>query len=104
MSPELKTALALTRKLFRERDHADDWGRNIIEGSAGIESMEDWTKYYSFLTNPEAFDPEAVLAPMGEDDTVIPPPPKEFDVVETRNGNEILIEYKRKVDDEKLDE
>ena len=103
MSPELKTALALTRKLFRERDHADDWGRNIIEGSAGLESMSDWTKYYSFLSNPEDFDPEAVLAPM-EDDVVIPPPPKEFDVVETRNGNETYIEYKLKVPDEKTDE
>ena len=103
MSPELKTALALTRKLFRERDHADDWGRNIIEGSSGIETMEDWTKYYSFLSNPEDFDPEAVLAPM-EEGTVLPPHPKEFDVIETKNGNETIIEYKRKVQDEKSGE
>ena len=103
MSPELKNALALTRKLFRERDHADDWGRNLIEGSAGIESMEDWTKYYSFLSNPEGFDPEAVLVPMG-DGPPIPPHPEEFDVIETKNGTETIIEYKRKVQDEKSDE
>ena len=106
MTPELKNAIERTRKLFLTRDHAQDWGRNIIEGSVGLHSREDWTRYYSFLNNPNQFDPEAKLTPMDVDEEVDLTPPPEFKVIKTMNGTECIIEYRRKdtmdVDDEKV--
>ena len=51
MSPELVQAISRTQKLFEERKRPSDWGINIIEGSTGLESKEDWSKYYMYLTN-----------------------------------------------------
>ena len=101
MTPELRIALERTRELFRTRDHSEDWGRNIIEGSEGLCTERDWLLYYSFLTNPEAFDENAELVPMKMEP--MPPPPPEFDIIEHKNGTETTIIYKRKrdIDDEK---
>ena len=107
MSQELRQAIERTKALFRERDHALDWSRNLMEGSAGLRTPADWTKYYAFLNNPDNFDPNTEVVPMDidEEEPDLSPPP-EFRVETHVNGNEIVIEYKRKrqddVDDEKI--
>ena len=110
MSPELKDAIERTMKLFLTRDHALDWSRNIIDGSAGLHSQSDWTRYYSFLNNPTHFDPDMEVKPMDVDEHVDLTPPPEFTVVKHQNGNEMIIEYRRKrkssemdIDDEKAE-
>ena len=104
MTPELANAMARTQKLFHERDKAEDWGRNIIEGSAGRKTEKDWTLYYSFLTNPVAFN-ENVCTQTINPTEIIKPLPEELVSTETRNGSETLIIVKRRknaeVDDEK---
>jgi len=103
MSPELTKALEQTRELFRTRDRAEDWGRNILEGSKGLTTEGDWTKYYSYLTNPGAFNPDVDLETLDPNE-VIEDIPAEFEEVTHMNGTEVLIEYKRRTDDEKSGE
>ena len=101
MSPELEKAIARTQKLFRERDASEDWARNIIEGGAGLSTQRDWLLFYSFLTNPGEFNPDADLVPA--EDVVIPPPDPQYKIMEYKNGDETTIVYKRRKeeDDEK---
>ena len=110
MTPELQDAIERTKNLFITRDHSADWGRNILEGSAGLETYEDWHRYYAFLNNPTQFDPDAEVQPMQDEVEVDLTPPPEFTVVKHQNGNETIIEYRRKdkmnvdtVDDEKME-
>ena len=103
MSPELAKAIEQTQKLFKTRDRAEDWGRNILEGSKGITTERDWTLYYSYLTNPSEFNPEADLKPLDPNE-VIEDIPTELEKVTHTNGNEVFIEYKRAHDDEKSGE
>ena len=98
MSPELEQAIARTEKLFKTRGCAEDWSRNIIEGSAGLATQRDWLLYYSFLTNPGGFDPNANLVPA--EDVVIPAPDPRYKLVEYQNGGETTIHYKRRKDPE----
>ena len=102
MSPELTQAIERTKQLFKARDHSEDWGRNILEGSQGLSSQKDWTLYYSYLTNPQKFDPNMVLETV-DPNYVIEAPPDELEVITHKNGTDINIEYKRRVvqDDEK---
>ena len=102
MSPELAKALGQTRELFRTRDKAEDWGRNILEGSKGLTTERDWTLYYSYLTNPNEFNPEADLKTLDPNE-VIGDIPAELEKVTHKNGTEVLIEYKRSTDDEKVE-
>ena len=100
MSPELTAAIKNTERLFKTRDRAEDWGRNIIEASRGIKSMDDWTLFYSFLTNPDNFDPAQKIEAL-DVNTKIEGPPAGMKVVTYRNGTDIDIVYKRIRDDEK---
>ena len=99
MSPELTQAIERTKQLFKARDHSQDWGRNILEGSKGLTTQEDWTLYYSYLTNPQQFDPNAVLETV-DPNYVIEAPPDELEVVTHKNGTDIDIVYKRKAGSE----
>ena len=104
MTPELAIAMERTKKLFHERDTAEDWGRNIIEGSAGLKTEHDWTLYYSYLTNPNGFD-ETVCQSTLNPNEIIPPLPEGLVAEETRNGTDIhiLIKNVKNIDDEKED-
>ena len=103
MSPELAAAIGRTKALFLERTRSEDWSQNVVEGSAGIRTLQDWTKYYSFLSNPEEFDPEVDLPTINGDEVIEGPPPG-LEVVEYRNGTDFTIHYKRIREDEKEEE
>ena len=94
MSPELSQAIERTKKLFKTRDHSEDWGRNIIDGSKGIHTQEDWTLYYSYLTNPHRFDPTKKLETV-DPNYKIEGLPEGLEEVRHKNGTDIIIEYKR---------
>ena len=100
MSPELKAAINKTERLFKKRDRAEDWGRNIIEASQGITSLNDWTLFYSFLTNPNHFDPTQKTETL-DVNAVIEGPPAGMKVEIFKNGTDVDIVYKRIRDDEK---
>ena len=100
MSPELATAIKKTERLFKERDRAEDWGRNIIEASREINSMNDWTLFYSYLTNPSHFDPTQKIKTL-DVNAEIEGPPAGMKVETYKNGTDVDIIYKRIQDDEK---
>ena len=104
MTPELAAAIARTRKFFETRSHSNDWGRNIVEGSFGITSQEDWTAYYSYLTNPDGFDPEAKLETLDPHEN-IKPLPEGLCFIKHKNGNDYEINIKNTMgeDDEKVE-
>ena len=104
MSPELRAAIERTKNLFLERKRSEDWGANIIEGSAGISTLKDWTKFYSFLSNPDAFDPNVDLPTINGDEIIEGPPPG-LRVVEYKNGPDTTIVYERirEEDEEKME-
>ena len=103
MSVELEKAMARTAELFESRSRPEDWGRNIVEGSKGLKTDRDWTLYYSYLFNPETFDPEAVIETI--DPTLeIEALPKELIMESRKNGTEIIVNIRRVEDcDEKED-
>ena len=103
MSPELTAAIEKTERLFKTRDLAEDWGRNIIEASRGITSMDDWTLFYSYLTNPNNFDPEQKIDAL-DVNTKIEGPPAGMKVVTYINGTDVDIVYKRIRDDDEKTE
>lgn len=102
MSPELTAAIKKTERLFKERDSAEDWGRNIIEASREINSMNDWTLFYSYLTNPDHFDPAQKLETL-DVNAEIEGPPAGMKIETYKNGTDVDIVYKRIQDDEKQD-
>ena len=103
MSPELAAAIKNTERLFKKRDRAEDWGRNIIEASREINSMNDWTLFYSYLTNPENFDPTQKIETL-DVNTKIEGPPAGMKVETFKNGTDIDIVYKRIRDDDEKEE
>ena len=106
MTPELSEAISRTQKLFQERKRPSDWGINIIEGSAGLQTKADWSKFYMYLTNPDNFDPEVTPETITGDEIIEAPLP-EFDIIKTKNGSETLIHYRLKSvdeEDEKIEE
>ena len=103
MTPELETAISRTKELFHDRDTAEDWGRNIIEGSEGLETQRDWTLYYSFLNNPTEFDENLELSVLNPNE-VIPPLRDDLCTEVVKNGTVTHILIKRKTDDEKVEE
>ena len=94
MSVELLKAVEKTAKLFESRSRPEDWGRNIVEGSKDLETQKDWTLYYSYLFNPETFDPDAVIETI--DPTLeIEALPKELVMESRKNGTEIIVNVRR---------
>ena len=98
MSPELEKAIARTQRLFKERDTSEDWSQNIIEGAAGLSTQRDWLLFYSFLSNPGEFNPEADLVAAEEVD--IPAPDPRYKIVEYQNGSDTTIVYERRKEEE----
>ena len=91
MTPELVRAIAKTKALFKERNRAEDWSQNIVEGSEGLSSRDDWTRYYNFLADPEGFDPEAPVGQTINPAETIEPLPSTLKSFETQNGTETII-------------
>ena len=94
MTEDLKLAIELVTKLFDERDGADWWSTNIIEASRHLKEQNDWSLFYSYLANPECFDPNAKLEVIDDKmkiDFQYPPFMKE---IVYKNGTDTLIHVK----------
>ena len=82
----------LTR-LFNERAGPEWWGANIIDASKHLKETNDWTLFYSYLSAPKNFNPNAKLRTLQEEQPV----PMEWEypdhMVEERyqNGTETII-------------
>ena len=51
-------AIKTTKELFEKRKGAQDWQRNIVDGSRNLKTKCEWANYYSWLSNPSAFVPK----------------------------------------------
>ena len=88
---QLKEAIEKTTNLFRNRTHANDWSRNIIEGSAGLKTKQQWGRFYKWMSNPNHFDINEKIEYM-DCDEYNPPPYEDGMVVEThQNGPDLFI-------------
>ena len=57
MDAELSLAINNVDRLFKNRDSPEFWSENIIEASSHIQKKENWTKFYAYMANPSAFNP-----------------------------------------------
>lgn len=88
---ELTQAIENTKDFFKRRTHANDWSRNIEEGSAGLKTKQSWARYYKWLSNPQHFDLNEEIEYM-DCDEYNPPPYEDGMVVEThKNGPDLFI-------------
>lgn len=107
---ELAEAIENTNLLFKTRTRANDWARNIEEGSKQLKTKQQWGRYYKWLSNPTHFDINEKVDYM-DCDEYNPPPYEDCMEVETyKNGPDIFITVKNKnlypsnQDDEKVEE
>ena len=104
MNDELKFAIDTVNKLFDQRDGAEWWADNIIEASKHLTRMTDWTKFYAYLANPDQFDPNEELTPIGDDPMEIDAYPSHMKEIRYQNGTETIIHVKNlRFDDEKTE-
>ena len=104
-------AIERVKRLFRERSDPGFWSDNIIQASRDLETKHDWSRFYSYITNPRTYDPAAQIVTL--DDMIDPLPAIPayedcFEVKEYKNGPlETIIHVRRKdsqEDDEKKEE
>ena len=55
----LQRCLGKTKDLFQRRNRSEDWAENIIRGSAGLTTPEQWKHYYVWLANPKQYNEES---------------------------------------------
>ena len=111
-----EVAIDNVQRLMKARCGAEWWSTNIIDASAELEQKKDWALFYSYLANPQTFDPTKI--PVTLDDLCIMPTVPNYppELVETRhqNGTVTLIEVDRApmdfedeksidIDDEKIE-
>ena len=81
----LKKACEKTMNMFLKYPEAADWSNNLIEGSAMLETQEEWDAYIRFLANPSKGIPE--LKP------VAPVPEVEDEKTQTELPPQLVTEY-----------
>ena len=97
MDGELKTAIDRLKILFKERDSAEWWSQNIIDASQDIKKKENWTKFYSYMHNPENFDPNIDLKTMEDcEEEIDLSYPEGLEAIRYKNGNETTIHVRVK--------
>ena len=92
----LKNACDNTMKLFMKYPEAADWSSNLIQGSAGLKTNEEWDAYVRFLANPSGGIPEIKPAqpiPEVEDEKTQTelPPQLVTEIIENGPGETIVI-------------
>ena len=91
---DLQFSIRKTKELFKRRNTAEDWARNLLEGSRRLNTEKDWDTYYAFITNPLGFEEGEIVEKMGTcsiHEGVPPEYPSFMKVVKTMNGNETMI-------------
>ena len=95
----VRSAIEKTKKLFAERP-TGFWSRNLIDGSAGLQSELEWTHYYAWLANPLLYKETNKYTPYTE--TPVFTLPNELELVTYENGpQESIIHIKAGECDEK---
>ena len=101
-------SMKTTVDLFKRRNRAEDWSRNLIEGSQKLTTGEQWKHYYAWLSNPTSYDEDEVnqLAVVGDTvPTNLEEYPESLKVDTFQNGKETLfLVTHRNQDDEKSGE
>jgi hypothetical protein len=91
---DLQYSIRKTKDLFKRRNTAEDWARNLLEGSKRLKTVEDWDLFYTFLVDPMGYE-ENEIAPRKETCNVqegIPSDyPSHMKVVKIKNGGETMI-------------
>jgi hypothetical protein len=104
----LQYSVRKTKDLFARRPSAEDWARNLLEGSKRLNTKHDWDKFYTFITNPDAYEEGEIsehFLPAKISEGIPTDYPSHMKVVKIMNGNETVIHvvntHKRDEDDEK---
>ena len=90
----LQFSLRKTKELFKRRNTAEDWARNLLEGSRRLKTAHDWDQFYAFITDPLGFEDGEMVEKMGTcsmQEGIPPEYPSFMKVVKTMNGNETMI-------------
>ena len=113
MNAELQKAIHTAERLFKERNSAEWWGANIIDAGRCLQTKQNWTKFYAYLSNPSTFNPNIEYKTLEDDEESeldqITLDYEDLGMKEYRfeNGNETIIHVKNmrvpQVDDEKID-
>ena len=88
---ELAEAIDKTKDFFKRRTHANDWSRNIEQGSSGLKTKQQWGRYYNWLANPQHFDINEHIDYMDCDEYNPPPYEDGMEIEEFQNGPDLLI-------------
>ena len=108
MEPWAK-AIAQHKLLNKERTGTEWWSSNIVDSSRELTEKRDWALFYSYLANPQTFDP--TILPVTLDDLHVIPDqiekyPSELREERIQNGNVTHINIVRvensSSDDEKV--
>ena len=113
MNAELQNAIHTAERLFKERNSAEWWGANIIDAGKCLQTKQNWTKFYAYLSNPSTFNPNIEYKTLEDDEeSELDQVTLDYDDVGLKeyrfeNGNETIIHVKNmrvpQVDDEKID-
>ena len=90
----LQFSIRKTKELFKRRNTAEDWARNLLEGSRRLKTKNDWDTYYAFITDPLGFEDGDIVENMGTcnmQEGIPTDYPSFMKVVKTMNGNETMI-------------
>ena len=91
---DLQYSIRKTKDLFKRRATAEDWARNLLEGSTRLKTAADWDQFYVFLTDPMAYDDGDIAVKMNTcsvQEGVPTDYPAHMKVLKTQNGGETII-------------
>ena len=91
---DLQFSIRKTKELFKRRNTAEDWARNLLEGSRRLKTENDWDQFYTFITDPLGFEEGEIVEKLGTcsmQEGVPTDYPSFMKVVKTMNGNETMI-------------
>ena len=89
----LEIAFERTLTLFKKHKNSESWSDNIIHGSVGLKTQEQWTQYQAWLANPKTYDLSNPTKAVDIIETAleIPKYPDNMVVNEFQNGNETIV-------------
>ena len=86
-------AIKKTKELFQRRRTAESWSDNLIEGSASLETPNQWKHYYAWMANPGKYNEEEVngMKTLDEQAFEVEPYHEDLVVKQFKNGTDTII-------------
>ena len=96
MNAELQKAIHTAERLFKERNSAEWWGANIIDAGRCLQTKQNWTKFYAYLSNPSTFNPNIEYKTLEDEESELDQVTLDYEDLGMKeyrfeNGNETII-------------